>query len=69
MKPGDEIQVVGKDAQIKEIKETAKSLEDRGVPEWMEVSAGELAVKINRMPTKVDAGMPIEENLIVELYN
>lgn len=69
VKAGDEIEVAGKDAQLKEIKETTKVLGDRGVPEWLEVSAENLAVKVKRLPTKKDAGMAIEESLIVELYS
>jgi len=66
---GDEIEMYGNDSQIKELKETAKVLEDRGTPEWIEISAENLAVKIKRLPTKKDTGLTIEENLIVELYS
>lgn len=69
VKPGDEIEVTGKDAQLKELKENAKVIQERGVPEWLEVSLDDLAVKIKRLPTKSDAGMAIEESLIVELYS
>lgn len=69
VKAGDEVEMSGKDTQIKEIKETVKILEDRGVPEWIETSPGTLAIKIKRLPTKKDTGLKIEENLIVELYS
>ncbi len=66
---GDELELSGKDEQLKAIKDNFKVLEDRGVPEWMEVDSNKLAVKILRMPTKADIGFAIEENLIVELYS
>ncbi|MFH1395307.1 MAG: 30S ribosomal protein S4 [Candidatus Omnitrophota bacterium] len=69
VKEGDEVEMKGKESQIKEIKETTKILEDRGTPEWIEVSAANLALKVKRAPTKGDIGMAIEENLIVELYS
>ncbi|MBU0683722.1 MAG: 30S ribosomal protein S4 [Candidatus Omnitrophota bacterium] len=69
VKEGDEVEMKGNESQIKEIKETAKILEDRGTPEWIEVSAANLALKVKRAPTKGDIGMAIEENLIVELYS
>jgi len=69
VKAGDEVEMRGKDAQINEIKETVKMLEDRGIPDWIETSSGNLAVKIKRLPTKKDTGLAIEENLIVELYS
>jgi len=69
VKVDDEIQIVGKDSQLKAFRETAKVLEDRGIPEWLEVSADALAVKVTRLPEKKDIGMAIEESLIVELYS
>ncbi len=69
VKPGDEIVMAGSDEQLKAIKETAKILEDRGVPEWLEVSDENLAARVKRLPTKSDIGMVIEESLIVELYS
>ncbi len=69
IKSGDEIILKGSDSQKKDFKETAKIVEDRGIPEWMEVSADNLALKVARLPEKKDIGMAIEENLIVELYS
>ncbi len=66
---GDEIELTGKDSQKKAFRETFKVLEDRGVSDWMEVSADALAVKVTRLPVKQDIGMDIEESLIVELYS
>ncbi|MFC1480110.1 30S ribosomal protein S4 [Candidatus Omnitrophota bacterium] len=69
VKVGDEVEMAGTPEQVKAIKETTKVLEDRGVPDWIEVSSEDLAVKVMRLPTKKDTGMVIEENLIVELYS
>lgn len=69
IKEGDEIELACTDTQKKSFKETFKVLESRGIPEWMEVSADALAIKIKRLPEKIDTGMDIEENLIVELYS
>jgi len=66
---GDEILLYGTETQLKAIKETVKELEDRGIPEWLEVSGEQLTVKIKRLPTKSDSGKEIQENLIVELYS
>jgi small subunit ribosomal protein S4 len=71
VKPGEKIEMKGKDQQIKDIKEIIKILEDRGriVPDWIEVSPDKLTIDISRLPNKADTGMAIEENLIVELYS
>ncbi|KJJ84348.1 Ribosomal protein S4, bacterial-type [Candidatus Omnitrophus magneticus] len=69
IKEGDEIIMFGTDAQIKMIKDTVKLLEDRSVPEWLEVADDTLKIKVKRLPVRADVGLPIEENLIVELYS
>ena len=69
IKSGDEIQMVGTEDQVRAIKDTTKVLEDRYIVEWIDVTADNLAVKINRLPRKTDIGVEIEENLIVELYS
>ncbi len=66
---GDEISLYGSEEQRKAVKETFKMLEDRGIPDWIEVSEEDLKVKIKRLPTKNDSGRDIQENLIVELYS
>lgn len=66
---GDEIVLVGKEARLKDIKEQAKMIEERGVPEWLEVSIDGLTVKIKRLPTRSDSSKDIQESLIVELYS
>lgn len=69
VKAGTEIALAGNDEQIKSYKETVKILQDRTIPEWMEVSAENLAVKIKRAPEKKDVGEAIQASLIVELYS
>ena len=69
IKVGDEVVLVGKKDLAKKFKETMIILEDRGIPEWLEVSKEGLAIKITKLPTKLDTGLAIEENLIIELYS
>lgn len=69
VKEGDEIEISGTESQIRDIKDTTKIIEDRGIPEWLEVSSDKLAAKITRLPVKSDTGLAIEENLIIELYS
>ena len=69
VKEGDEIKLAGTESQVKALKEKAKELESRGIPEWLEVSGETLSVKIKRLPTKNDSGKDIQESRIVELYS
>lgn len=69
VRPGDEIMLAGTDDQMKSYKETTKVLQDRTIPDWMDVSADSLAIKVKRRPEKKDVGEAIQASLIVELYS
>ena len=70
VKAGDVIQVVtstnGWAARIKQALDYTK---DRPVPSWIQVDPQNLKGLIVRMPQKDDIGLPIQEQLIVELYS
>ena len=40
----------------------------RGVPEWLSFD-GEASVKVNAIPTREQINLPVQEQLIVELYS
>ena len=44
-------------------------MKGRGIPEWLSLDAGELAGKIMSMPTREQINLPVQEQLIVELYS
>ena len=69
VKPGDALEVKGKEAKLKAIKETREELKDRAIPKWLEPEAENLRCKVTALPTKEDVGFPIQEQLIVELYS
>ena len=53
-------------AQIKRALELTK---DRERPTWLETSDAPLAGKVTRLPAKSDVTLPVQEQLIVELYS
>lgn len=55
-----------KNDQIKICLDTAKG---RGVPPWLELDADRFEGTIKQLPTREDIPMPIQEQLIVELYS
>jgi small subunit ribosomal protein S4 len=69
IKVGDKVELRGSEEQLKAFRETAKLLEDRQTPEWLEISAEKLTAEVKRLPEKKDIGMTIQENLIIELYS
>lgn len=69
VKEGDEISVKAQEAAQNRIKENLEMLKDRVLPEWLTLDREGLVGKIDRLPTQEDADIPIESNLIVELYS
>ena len=70
VKENDDIILKGKDSLIKKIKENIQiNSKERSIPAWLEVDNSTLAVKIVRLPEKEDITIPVNEQLIVELYS
>jgi small subunit ribosomal protein S4 len=51
------------------VRASVESARGRGIPNWLELEADEFAGKVTSMPTREDIKLPIEEQLIVELYS
>ena len=45
------------------------ALEGRSVPQWLEIDKDAFAGTVKAMPTREDITLPIQEQLIVELYS
>jgi small subunit ribosomal protein S4 len=56
-------------AQNTHMQQALNIARSRGVPPWLELDAEKPQGKIVAMPTRQDLTMPIQENLIVELYS
>ena len=63
--------VVVKEASRKNplIRSSVETARGRGVPEWLELDAENVSGKVLRLPTREDIRLPIQEQLIVELYS
>jgi len=55
-----------KNAFIRSSVETARG---RGIPSWLELDADNFVGRVIALPTREDIKLPIEEQLIVELYS
>lgn len=70
VKVGDVVQVAPKrDGQAARMKENLERTKDRQVPAWIQIDADQLKGVIVRAPQKDDISLPIQEQLIVELYS
>ena len=67
---GDTIQIVSsRNGQVVRITDNLERTKDRVTPAWIHIEADHLKGGILRMPQKDDIGLPIQEQLIVELYS
>jgi small subunit ribosomal protein S4 len=69
VKPGDVIEVREKSKSVPVISESIKSVERRGVPEWLEVEGSAFKGKVLHVPSREEIPVPVQEQLIVELYS
>lgn len=51
------------------IRASVETARGRGVPEWLELDAENFTGTMLRVPTREDVKLPIQEQLIVELYS
>ena len=52
-----------------QIRGSVESARGRGVPDWLELNAENFSGKVNSLPSREDIKLPIQEQLIVELYS
>ena len=69
LKPGDVITIREESRSSAKIKELVEGLEGRVAPKWLTVDKTNVSATINALPTRDDIDLPVEEQLIVELYS
>lgn len=69
VKVGDKVSPRAKEATQKRIQASMEKWKDLNAPEWLGLNREKLTGEVLRLPTKADAGLPVEESLIVELYS
>jgi len=69
VRSGAEIQVREKSRQISRIAGALDALESRSIPQWLDVDKEDFRGSVKSLPEREDITMPIQEQLIVELYS
>jgi small subunit ribosomal protein S4 len=70
VKPGDVITLREKTRKVQHIQDSVATIGGRGgVPAWLELDAANLKGTVVALPKRTDLQMPIDEQLIVELYS
>lgn len=68
-KPGDVIEVREKSQKVQIIADALDAVVRRGVPPWLELEKDKFKGTVKSLPEREDLTMPIQEQLIVELYS
>jgi small subunit ribosomal protein S4 len=69
VKEGSNVKVREKSRKIARIAGALETLEGRSVPQWVEIDKDNFEGTVKAMPVREDITMPIQEQLIVELYS
>ena len=69
MRAGDEVSVRDKSKQLGVIASSLEARRGQGVPEWLDLNTEKLSGRVLNIPTRQSIPIPINEQLIVELYS
>lgn len=69
VKPGDTVEVRSGSRENPSLLASRETTAHQSVPSWMEVDRENLRAKILGLPQRQDIALPIQEQLIVELYS
>lgn len=69
VKEGDLIEVKEKSKKVAAITDAVEAVVRRGIPQWLELEKDKNKGVVNGFPVREDLTMPIQEQLIVELYS
>lgn len=69
VKVGDEIQVREGSRKVERILDAMESVARRGVPQWLELDKDNYKGILKILPTREELTMPVQEQLVVELYS
>lgn len=69
VKVGDLVEVKESSRDIPEINNSLSKIEHRGLPTWVEVDSANFKGKVLHVPSRDEVQLPVQEQLIVELYS
>jgi small subunit ribosomal protein S4 len=69
VRAGDVISVKEESKKNAIIEDNIAKIEHRGMPSWIEMDAAALSGRVLNLPVREDIELPIQEQLIVELYS
>lgn len=69
VKRGDSVEVKEKSKKIAAISDSLEAVVRRGIPQWLELEKEKHKGVVTGFPVREDLTMPIQEQLVVELYS
>jgi small subunit ribosomal protein S4 len=69
VRAGDEVSVREKSRKMIAVASSLEARKGQGVPEWLELNTSALSGRVLNIPTRQSIPVPINEQLIVELYS
>jgi small subunit ribosomal protein S4 len=69
IKVGDEIALREKSKKVQVIQDALDAVIRRGVPQWLDLEKDQMKGLVKALPAREDLTMPMQEQLIVELYS
>ena len=69
LKAGDEVCVKEGSRKITRILGALETVARRGVPHWLELDKDNFKASVKMLPVREDLTMPVQEQLVVELYS
>jgi small subunit ribosomal protein S4 len=67
--PGDVVEIGEKSRTVQQILDSMETVVRRGIPSWIEIEKEKFRGVLKVLPNREDLTMPIQEQLIVELYS
>ena len=69
VKVGDTVEVREKSKKMQVLEDSIEAVVRRGIPQWLDMEKENKKGSINGFPVREDITVPIQEQLIVELYS
>ena len=69
VRPGDVVSIRATSQKNPTIAHAIEEVKGRGIPGWLTFDAGDQAGKVVSLPTREQINLPVQEQLIVELYS
>ena len=69
LRPGDVVELRERSKKVVRVLEALEGVARRGIPQWLELDKEQMVGRLKALPAREDITIPIQENLIVELYS